>query len=88
VRDVCRKPDCGAIVRAVAGLSCELGVATTAEGVETSEQLEAVARAGCTDAQGYLFSPAVPASAVPHLIRTIAGLPPSLRARAVPEPVD
>ena len=45
-----------AIVRAVAGLGNELGMATTAEGVETAEQLDAVTLAGCTEVQGYLFS--------------------------------
>jgi predicted signal transduction protein with EAL and GGDEF domain len=37
VRELSSKRDCGAIVRAVAGLSRELGMATTAEGVETRE---------------------------------------------------
>jgi diguanylate cyclase (GGDEF)-like protein len=75
VRDVCIKSDCGAIVRAVAGLSSELGMATTAEGVETSQQLDALIDAGCTEVQGYLFSPAVPAEAVPALLRRIADMP-------------
>ncbi len=39
VRELCSKQDCGAIVRAVTGLSRDLGMATTAEGVETREQL-------------------------------------------------
>jgi EAL domain-containing protein (putative c-di-GMP-specific phosphodiesterase class I) len=34
-------------------------MATTAEGVETQQQLEMLLRAGCTEFQGYLFSPAV-----------------------------
>jgi EAL domain-containing protein (putative c-di-GMP-specific phosphodiesterase class I) len=75
VRDVCSKPDCGAIVRAVTGLSNELGMATTAEGVETREQLEALIDAGCSEVQGYLFSPAVPAEAVPALLQRIADTP-------------
>jgi diguanylate cyclase (GGDEF)-like protein len=87
VRDMCRKPDCGAIVRAVTGLSNELGMATTAEGVETREQFEVLTRAGCTEMQGYLFSPAVPAAAVPETIRTIAEALRPKAARPVPEPV-
>jgi EAL domain-containing protein (putative c-di-GMP-specific phosphodiesterase class I) len=59
VRELSSKRDCGAIVRAVTGLSRELGMATTAEGVETQQQLEMLLRAGCTEFQGYLFSPAV-----------------------------
>jgi EAL domain-containing protein (putative c-di-GMP-specific phosphodiesterase class I) len=38
-----------------------LGMTTTAEGVETNEQLEAIKSEGCTEMQGYLFSPPVPA---------------------------
>lgn len=45
-----------AIIRAVAGLGNALGIATTAEGVETEAQLEQVKTEGCTEAQGYLFS--------------------------------
>ena len=52
---------------AVATLSGELGMATTAEGVETQEQLDALAVLGCTEVQGYLFSPAVPTSQVPDI---------------------
>ena len=63
------------IVRAVVGLSNELGMATTAEGVETQEQLEAIARSSCTDVRGYLFSPPAPEIAVPESLRTILGMP-------------
>jgi predicted signal transduction protein with EAL and GGDEF domain len=87
VRDACRKRDCGAIVRAVTGLGHELGMATTAEGVETAEQLAAITLAGCTEVQGYLFSPAVPASAVPDVLQAIAAMLVPHGAAAVPEPV-
>ena len=46
---------------------------TTAEGVETAEQLEILRAEGCTEVQGYLFSPAVPAAQIPGLLRR--GLP-------------
>jgi diguanylate cyclase (GGDEF)-like protein len=49
-----------AIVHAVAGLAVSLGMTTTAEGVETQEQLDLVRRLGCTDVQGFYYSPAVP----------------------------
>ena len=45
-----------AIVRTVANLGINLGMTTTAEGIETSEQLEVIRRAGCTEGQGYYFS--------------------------------
>jgi diguanylate cyclase (GGDEF)-like protein len=44
------------IVRAVAAMARGLGMKTTAEGVETPEQLEIVRAEGCTEMQGYLFS--------------------------------
>ncbi len=43
-----------AIVRAVAELGLSLGIETTAEGIETDEQLDLVRRAGCANWQGYL----------------------------------
>ena len=62
VREMVDRPDCVAIVRAVAGLGASLGIATTAEGVETVEQLDRVRAEGCTEVQGYLFSAPRPAS--------------------------
>jgi EAL domain-containing protein (putative c-di-GMP-specific phosphodiesterase class I) len=41
---------------------------TVAEGVETEEQLRLLAAQLCTEAQGYLFSPPVPAAHVPALL--------------------
>ena len=41
---------------------------TTAEGVETEQQVNALRKLGCTEMQGYLFSPAVPASQLPPLL--------------------
>lgn len=55
VRDMTIRPDSAAIVVAVAALATELGMTTTAEGIETLDQLRAVQRAGCTEAQGYLL---------------------------------
>lgn len=45
-----------AIVRAVASLANSLDMTTTAEGVETREQLDLVRRLGCTDVQGFFYS--------------------------------
>ncbi len=45
-----------AIVRSVIMLSQSIGVGTTAEGIETEQQLESVASEGCIQGQGYLFS--------------------------------
>jgi diguanylate cyclase (GGDEF)-like protein len=63
--------DSAAIVRAVIGLCADLGVAVTAEGVETEEQLEWLMAGRPIDAQGFLLSRAVAAEAVPALIETL-----------------
>jgi len=55
VREMAYRPDCLAIVTSVLGLARELGMATTAEGVETDEQLAQLRRVGCTEVQGFLF---------------------------------
>ncbi|WP_024507894.1 PAS-domain containing protein [Bradyrhizobium sp. ARR65] len=58
----------GAIVRTIASLGANLGVETTAEGVETAEQLELVRQAGCTAVQGFYFSKPCSAGDVGHII--------------------
>ncbi len=78
VRDLGKRNDCRAIIRAVTSLSSELGIQTTAEGVETQEQLDTLAGIGCTEVQGYLFSAAVSGADVPDLLcrlRVKADLP-------------
>ncbi len=62
VRDMSGDNDSVAIVRAVAGLGRNLGMSTTAEGVETDQQLEHLRDEGCSEVQGYLFSRPLPAS--------------------------
>ncbi|MFL5287192.1 MAG: EAL domain-containing protein [Rhodopila sp.] len=63
--------DSAAIVRAVIGLCAGLDITVTAEGVETEEQLDWLAVQPPVEAQGFLFSRAVPAEAVPSLIETL-----------------
>lgn len=53
-----------AIVSAVVQLGTSLGMTTTAEGVETADQLEIVRSRGCTEIQGYLLSPPKPAQQI------------------------
>ncbi len=57
-----------AIVTATLAFASALGLSVTAEGVETVEQLETLRTLGCLQGQGYLFSPAVPASELVALI--------------------
>lgn len=86
VRELGKQNDSDAIVRAVIALSRELGMTTTAEGVETVDQLRTLARAGCTVVQGYLFSQPVPETAIPELLRSMPSiatmLPPGMLTAA------
>jgi EAL domain-containing protein (putative c-di-GMP-specific phosphodiesterase class I) len=63
--------DCDAIVTAVIDLCETLGMTTLAEGVETEEQMQQLRAANCSEAQGYLFSPARPASEVSSMCRRL-----------------
>jgi diguanylate cyclase (GGDEF)-like protein len=58
-----------AIVMAIAGLAKNLGMMTTAEGVETKQQLQHVKALGCSEMQGFLFSPPRPMSELAALFR-------------------
>jgi diguanylate cyclase (GGDEF)-like protein len=68
INDLATHNDSMAIVRAVAGLGKSLGIATTAEGVETNEQLTLLRSEGCSEVQGYLFSPPVTAAGIEEFI--------------------
>jgi diguanylate cyclase (GGDEF)-like protein len=78
VRDLAKSGDSLSIVRAVTGLGSSLGMVTTAEGVETPEQLSVLRAEGCTEVQGYVFSPPRPARDVEALLHRFSG-----KARAV-----
>jgi len=67
IKDMGERSDCSAIVQAVASLGAALGMATTAEGVETVEQLGQIRAIGCTEVQGYFFGRPRPANELPAL---------------------
>jgi EAL domain-containing protein (putative c-di-GMP-specific phosphodiesterase class I) len=67
VKDVAADASSLNIIRAVTAMARGLGMATTAEGVETHEQLDAVRSEGCTEMQGYLFSQPLPAAEIERL---------------------
>ncbi|HMM88709.1 EAL domain-containing protein [Bradyrhizobium sp.] len=69
VTELATREDSMAIVRAVTGLGKSLGIVTTAEGVETDAQFDLLRQEGCTQAQGYLFSPPRPAAEVEGMLR-------------------
>jgi EAL domain-containing protein (putative c-di-GMP-specific phosphodiesterase class I) len=52
------------LVRAAINMGHSLGLLTLAEGIETQEQLDILRTLGCQQGQGFLFSPAIPASRI------------------------
>ena len=61
VESMAHDRDAAAIVKALVGLGSGLGLSVTAEGVEDAQQQALLAEEGCDQAQGFLFSRAVPA---------------------------
>jgi EAL domain-containing protein (putative c-di-GMP-specific phosphodiesterase class I) len=55
------------IVQAVVNIAAARNITTTAEGVETTQQRDLLRTLGCTEMQGYLFSPAKPAAELKRL---------------------
>jgi diguanylate cyclase (GGDEF)-like protein/PAS domain S-box-containing protein len=62
IEHIADDPSSLAIVQAVISIAKSRDITTTAEGVEKQEQLELLRALGCTEMQGYLFSPAKPAA--------------------------
>ena len=59
-----------AIVRTIVGLANNLELKVVAEGVETTDQHQLLALAGCGSAQGYLFAEPMPANRVGAFIES------------------
>jgi EAL domain-containing protein (putative c-di-GMP-specific phosphodiesterase class I) len=56
VRDLHKEPTKQMLVRTMISMSKELGILVTGEGIETVEERDELARAGCDLMQGYLFA--------------------------------
>ncbi|MFJ4052692.1 putative bifunctional diguanylate cyclase/phosphodiesterase [Pseudomonas sp. NPDC089743] len=61
VHDMCDSREAMSIIRAITELSNSLMIKTTAEGVESEEQMQRLAAEGCSHFQGYLYGRPVPA---------------------------
>jgi diguanylate cyclase (GGDEF)-like protein len=72
VRDLLVDEGSLAIVRAIAGLGVSFGITTTAEGVETEEQMQCLNLEGCIEVQGYLYSKPVPANEIVGVLERLA----------------
>jgi diguanylate cyclase (GGDEF)-like protein len=68
VNDIAEAGGSSSIVQAVVNIASARNMTTTAEGVETAAQMELLRELGCTEMQGYLFSPAKPALEIRRLL--------------------
>ena len=68
VRNLMERDEAAAIVHVVAELGRSLKITTTAEGVETAEQLARLRASGFSEVQGYLLSRPIPAAGVAAFI--------------------
>jgi len=75
VQEIGQSREAIAIIRAITGLSSSLLIETTAEGVETEEQLRRLMEEGCSHFQGYLFGrPEAAENRIQHLDRPVSSL--------------
>lgn len=77
VSGVARSPEDAAITVATIAMGRQLGLRVVAEGVEDEEQAEFLRRHGCSEFQGFLYSPPVPAESYAELLRSGLGAVPS-----------
>jgi diguanylate cyclase (GGDEF)-like protein/PAS domain S-box-containing protein len=68
VTDIAEPEGSASIVEAVVNIAAARRMTTTAEGVETEQQRELLRALGCSEMQGYLFSPPKPAAIVRQLL--------------------
>jgi diguanylate cyclase (GGDEF)-like protein len=73
IRDIAGPGASSSIVQAVVNIAAASDMTTTAEGVETEQQRNLLYILGCTEMQGYLFSPAIPAVEVRRLLLSHRG---------------
>ena len=70
MRDIPSEPAAEAVVRSILSLGRNLGFDCIAEGVETRQQLDYLQKQMCTEMQGFLYSPALPAAECGALLRS------------------
>ena len=68
VKDIVGPAGSSSIVQAVVNIAAARNMTTTAEGVETERQMEWLRDLGCTEMQGFLFSPAISAAEIRRLL--------------------
>ena len=71
IHGMAEKADDTSIVTTIISLGQTLRLKVVAEGVESEQQAELLRRLRCDQAQGYLFSPPVPAGRIEELLKTL-----------------
>jgi diguanylate cyclase (GGDEF)-like protein len=72
IRDMSEASESMAVLRAITGLGVSLGMSTTAEGVETLDQLSRLRAEGCNEVQGFFFSEPKPVEEVARMLQSVA----------------
>ena len=85
INDIAEPDGSSCIVQAVVNIAAARHMTTTAEGVETQQQLELLRALGCAEMQGYLFSPAKPAAEIRQLFHR--GRPPAVNRKRGRRPI-
>jgi diguanylate cyclase (GGDEF)-like protein len=75
IKDIPQSTDDQAITKVIILIGHNLDMKVLAEGVETSAQLKYLQECGCDEFQGYLFSPPLPAVAVPDFLASPPAIP-------------
>ena len=85
ITDIAEPEGSASIVEAVVNIAAARHMTTTAEGVETEQQRELLRALGCSEMQGYLFSPPKPAAVVRQLLLTHQPTPASASPNRSPK---
>jgi EAL domain-containing protein (putative c-di-GMP-specific phosphodiesterase class I) len=72
IKDIAEAGGSLSIVQAIVSIAAARNMTTTAEGVETAEQLETLRASGCAQMQGFLFCRPKPAAEIRRLFATTA----------------
>jgi diguanylate cyclase (GGDEF)-like protein len=70
IKDIAEPGGSSYIVQAIVNIAAARHMTTTAEGVETQQQLDTLRKLGCNEMQGYLYSPAIPATEIFRLLHS------------------
>lgn len=75
ITDMLRDPNAGEVTQAIIHLGHALGMRVVAEGVETLEEQAQLARWGCDEIQGYLYTRPLPPRELAQWLRHLSGEP-------------